>query len=42
MALPTKQQESPRLIKFLQESLDHSWDVHAIRSDVGVICVKRG
>ena len=30
MALPTKQQESPRGIKFLQERLDHSWDVHDI------------
>ena len=42
MALLTKQQESPRRIKFLQERLDHPWDVHAIRSNVGVICVKRG
>jgi hypothetical protein len=42
MALPTKQQESPREVKFLQERLDHSWNVHAIGSDVGVICVKRG
>ena len=38
----TKQQKRPRRIKFLQERPDHSWDVHAIRSDVGVICVKRG
>jgi len=30
MALPTKQQESACDIKFLQERLDHSWDVHAI------------
>jgi hypothetical protein len=41
MALPAKQQESPRRSKFLQETLDRSWYVHAIRSDAGVICVKR-
>jgi PAS domain S-box-containing protein len=34
-----KQQESPRRIKLLQERLDHSCDVHTIRSDVGVICL---
>jgi hypothetical protein len=42
VALPTKQQKPPHRIKFLQERLDHSWDVHAIGSDVGVMCVKRG
>jgi len=30
MALLTKQQESPRRIKFLQERLDHSWDIHSV------------
>jgi PAS domain-containing protein len=30
MAPPTKQQESPRQSKFLQERPDHSWDAHAI------------
>ena len=28
VALLTKQQKSPRRIKFLQERLDRSWDVH--------------
>jgi len=42
MALLTKQQTPPRRVKFLQETLHRSWDVHAIRSDEGVVRVKRG
>ena len=34
----TKQQKPPRRIKFLQERLDHSWDVHAIGQAFGLVC----
>jgi hypothetical protein len=42
MALPTKPQMPPRCVNFLQEMVDHSWDVHAVRSDEGAVRVKRG
>ena len=40
-SLPTKQQRPPSLIKFLQERLDHSWDVHAIGQAFALTCVTR-
>ena len=41
MALLTKQQESPRRIKFLQERRDHSWNVHAIGQAFALVCATR-
>jgi hypothetical protein len=35
---PTKKQERPRVIKFLQERLDRSWDVHAIGQAFALVC----
>ena len=40
-ALPTKQQEHPRRIKFLQETLDHSRDVHATGQAFALVCATR-
>jgi hypothetical protein len=41
MAPPKKQQESPHSIKFLQERLDHSWNVHAIGQAFALVCATR-
>ena len=40
-ALPTKQQEHPRRIKFLQETLDHSRNVHATGQAFALVCATR-
>jgi len=38
VALPTKQQKPPRLIKFLQDRLDHSRDVHGVWQAFALAC----
>jgi len=40
-ALPTKKQERPRLIKFLQERLGHSWNVHAVGQTFALLYATR-
>ena len=35
---PTKQQKPPRRIKFLQERLDHSGDVHDVGQAFALMC----
>jgi hypothetical protein len=40
--LPKKQQKRPRLIKFLQERPDHSWEVHPIEQGFALVCATWG
>jgi hypothetical protein len=40
-ALPTKKQERPRLIKFLQERPGPSWNVHAVGQTFALLYATR-